>query len=68
MSRQALEQFRDLVLEDQALQQQLRDTPDRAVFINCLVALAAERGYDVTHEDIETALRAARRAWLERWI
>lgn len=63
MSRDQLDEFRDLVLHDPALQTQLRSIADRRVFIERLLQLGAERGYQLTAEQIETALAEARRDW-----
>ena len=68
MSHENLEQFRQLVLDDTALQERLRAVPVRAKFITLMLQLGAERGYDFTVDDIEDMLRANQRAWLERWL
>ncbi|GHG75597.1 Nif11-like leader peptide family natural product precursor [Comamonas sp. JC664] len=68
MGLEAFERFRQRVLEDTALQESLRDTPDTATFLARAVALGAEHGCHFTAEDVQEALRAARRAWRERWI
>jgi hypothetical protein len=68
MSHETLEQFRQLVLDDMALQERLRAVPVRAEFITLTLQLGAERGYDFTVDDIEDVLRANQRAWLERWL
>ena len=63
MSHEQLDEFRDLVLHDAELQAQLHSIVDRRVFIERLLQLGAERGYQLTTEQIETALAEARRAW-----
>jgi response regulator of citrate/malate metabolism len=68
VSQDNLEQFREAVLEDAALQETLRDVRDRKTFVALVMSLGVERGYDFTAEEVEEALRASRRAWLERWI
>lgn len=68
MSEESLEQFRQLVLQDLALQEKLGETDDRETFLALVVRSGEERGYSFTAEDVEAALRASRRAWLERWI
>ena len=68
MSAASFEQFRQLVLADPALQQQLRATASLPAFLALTVQLGVERGYDVTVEDVQAALNASRRAWLERWV
>jgi predicted ribosomally synthesized peptide with nif11-like leader len=68
MSENGLEQFRRLVLQDEALQKQLRETAGRQEFVELMLRLGAERGYRFTAEEIEEALRESWRAWLERWV
>jgi hypothetical protein len=66
--REDFERFRQLVLEDLALQERLRGTPDLKAFVELTLRLGEERGYRFTAADIEAALRESRRAWLQRWI
>jgi hypothetical protein len=68
MPQENLERFRRLVLEDLALQEKLKRTPDRKSFIALAVELGRGRGCDFTAEDVEAALASARLAWLERWV
>jgi hypothetical protein len=63
-----LQQFRTLVLEDAALQQELRHCPDRPGFVMLLIARARERGHDIAPAEVEAALNAGAQAWLMRWI
>jgi hypothetical protein len=67
-SRQALERFRQRVLYEPALQEPLRAIMDAREFPALLVRLGAEHGYTFTPEDVQEALRTARRAWRERWV
>lgn len=62
------ERFRQRVLEDPALQDALRETTDTQAFIALARRLGAERGCHFTAEDVQEAMRAARRAWRERWV
>lgn len=62
------ETFRQQVLQDAALQAQLRDLADQRLFIAKVVALGQECGYPFTVEDVIQAMHANRRAWLERWV
>jgi hypothetical protein len=39
-----------------------------ADFAAALIAVASERGHTVTVEDVESAVRDARRTWWERWV
>ena len=67
MSQASLEQFRERVLHEPALQAQLRATPDKPAFIAQMLQLGAERGYEFTAAEIEAALAEARRSWARRW-
>jgi hypothetical protein len=63
-----LQQFRTMVLEDEALQQELRGCPDRPSFVTLLIARARERGCDIAPAEVEAALDAGARAWIARWV
>jgi hypothetical protein len=58
--------FRKLVLEDPVLQDELREIVDRASFIDCALRLGEQRGHRFSRADVEDAMRAGRRVWLER--
>ena len=60
-----LDSFRLLVLGEPALEEELREIVDRELFIDRVVRLAAERGYDVTAGDVAEAMRLGRRALQE---
>lgn len=68
MSQENFEQFQTLVLSDSALQNRLRSIAERPLFDQRVIELGAECGFELKIEDIETAMRQSRRAWLERWI
>lgn len=68
MSLESFEQFRNLVLQDVALQEQLRATTDHRSFVDLVVRVGGERGCHFTPEDVEAAMRASRQLWIERWI
>jgi len=63
-----LDQFRTVVLDDPGLQQELRDCADRAAFVARVIERAKKRGIMIDPAEVETALNAAARSWLERWI
>jgi hypothetical protein len=63
-----LERFRQLVLAERGLFDQLRQTADLDGFVALAVRLGAERGCVFTDQDVRAAVRECRRAWLERWI
>jgi hypothetical protein len=65
---ESFEQFREIVLQDLALQERLRATTDHGSFVDLVVRVGEEQGCRFTPEDVEEAMRANRRAWLERWI
>ena len=68
MSMESFEQFRQIVLHDPVLQERLRATTDHRSFVDLVVRVGEERECLFTPEDVEAALRANRRAWIERWI
>lgn len=63
-----LARLRDLVFADPALQRRLLATTDRQEFVARVVALAAERGLDLTKREVDDALTERRREWYSRWI
>lgn len=62
------EQFRQLVLADPGLQQQLMQTSDHSVFASLALELGEQHGCRFTAGDVDAALKAAKRSWVERWI
>ena len=62
------ERFRELVLADRALHDQLRAAPDEPAFIELAVRLAAERRCSLSAPVLQDAIIQKRRAWLERWL
>lgn len=68
MSQEQFEQFRNVVLEDLSLQKQLREFTRRNMFVAQVVKSGAERGFQFTAEDVEEAMNANHRDWIERWI
>lgn len=62
------ERFRQFVLQDASVQQRLVQTDDRQSFSKLTVRIGREFGFRFSKEDVELALHAARRDWLERWI
>ncbi len=60
--------FRQLVLRDARLQAELCEFDDPESFTRAVVRLGMARGYRFAAADVEDALRAARRSWLERRI
>jgi hypothetical protein len=68
VGEEGLAALRAEVLADRGLQARLLAVPERAAFVAAVVDLAAELGLDVVPADVEAALAAARRSWLERWV
>jgi hypothetical protein len=67
-SQTDLEQLRSRVWQEPELQARLWETRDRSAFIQLVVCLAEEHDLAVTTEEIEAALEASKRSWLQRWI
>lgn len=68
MSQEDFERFRYQVLEDLALQNQLRGIEDREAFLRRVVELGQENGYAFDVKDVTFAMQASRRAWIERGL
>ena len=56
MSRESLNQFYQRVLQDTALQEQLRSAPDKQSIIKLAVELGQQNGFSFTAQDVETAI------------
>ncbi len=61
-------QFRELVMRDAALQKELREIADEEALSARVTAAGRERGFAISGEDLEGAVRANARAWIERWL
>jgi hypothetical protein len=68
MSQESFEQFRQLVLREPSLQVKLRETMDLGNFVDLVLQAGKDQGFDFTKAEVQEALQASRRAWLERWI
>jgi hypothetical protein len=66
--KQDLEQFRELVLRDPVLQEQLRTPEDVNKFLALVLEVGQARGFDFSRDDVTAAMQASRRSWMERWI
>lgn len=66
VSLESLQQFKRLVLGDGALAALLHAEDDRERFAAVVVRLGAERGFTFTREEVEEAMREARRDWVRR--
>jgi len=59
------EPFRQFVIEETALQEELAGITDREAFIARAVELGQQHGFQFQPADVEAALQAARCAWLD---
>jgi len=66
MSAADLERFRQIVLADVGLQNELRGCLDRAAFIALMIERAREHGCAVESADIAGAMHATARYWVAR--
>ena len=68
MPESRFEEFRRLVLDNASLQKDLFDVTDRLAFIARVVELGEQNEYEFTSAEVEEAMNAARRDWIERMI
>jgi chorismate mutase len=68
VTRAEFELLGELVLDDDELLQRLLALTDRNAFAAAVAQVAASHGLRIGPAEVEAALVAARRAWLERWI
>lgn len=68
MNEGGLEAFRQAVYADSALGERLWEPIDRAAFVEIVLREAQARGYDIDRRELEEAMQAGRRAWIERWL
>ena len=68
MPMESFEQFRQMVLDTPALQERLRAITDPISFVELVVQVGEEHGCYFTPEDVETAMSANRKAWLQQRI
>ena len=59
------ERFRKLVLANEVLQLGLRELRDKESFVQAVVELGSHHGFEFSRDDVEDAMRAGRRAWIE---
>ncbi len=64
----ALEQLRQMVATRPELHSELHAERDRDRFVHRVVEVAAAHGLMLSADDIDDAMRAGRRSWLERWL
>jgi hypothetical protein len=68
MSTSALEQLRERVVDDPAVRARLLSAPDRPSFVAAVTAVALQYGLEVSAEEIEAGLSAARQQRLAKWV
>lgn len=68
VKQEDFERFRDQVLRDPALQEQLWQMEDPAAFVRRVVQLGQENGYSFGAAEVTAAMQASRRAWIERGL
>ena len=64
MVHNTFEEFRELVLSDESLQNELRDLTNKNDFTTRLIELARERGYEITADEIDQEMLRSRRIWM----
>ncbi|MBD2183401.1 Nif11 family protein [Planktothrix sp. FACHB-1355] len=57
MSRESLEQFKEVLLKYTTLQERLKATADTESFVKLAVKLGEESGYSFTAEEVKEALQ-----------
>lgn len=62
------EKFRQIVLQDSALQRKLQLISDSEEFVLRVVESGREKGLKFGEEDVLAAMNEGRRIWIERWI
>ena len=67
-SPEALGLFCDAVFADNRLQERLKQVNDKTLFIDLVVRVGEENGFNFNADDVDRALRENRRAWIERWL
>ncbi len=60
--------FRAVVLDDASLRELLLTVTEMGAFIELLIHLAGQRGFEVTEEQVRSALEEASRSWIERQV
>jgi aspartyl/asparaginyl beta-hydroxylase len=67
-SPEALSRFCELVFQNVALQERLKQVSDKPLFIDLVVRVGEESGFSFNDQDVRETLRANRNAWIERWV
>jgi len=64
----AFQAFLVMVLSDNTLRDELMKAPDLPALVARARELGRERGFDLSEEELQAAVNANRRSWMERWI
>jgi mannose-6-phosphate isomerase-like protein (cupin superfamily) len=67
-SQRQLESFQRMVIADPGLQERFRNESERDRFIALVVETGREKGFRFTATDVDAAIKANRRAWIERML
>jgi hypothetical protein len=62
------DEIRRIVMEDSALMSAFTSAATEAELFALAIALAKERGIELTLAELGEIVRANRRAWFERWL
>jgi hypothetical protein len=68
MSVEDFDRFRELVINDPALRDELRGIEDRATLRQRAITLGRLRGLDFSEADLGSAAQTMQKAWIERWL
>ena len=68
MSDIEFQRFREIVLADESLQQQLCALHEKEAFVRHVVELGLRYGCEFSPDEVEDAMRAGRRSWFEYGI
>lgn len=63
-----MQQFRRFVFSNAQVREGLRAFTDDASFVAGTIQLAGSMGIGLSAEEVQEALRAGQREWLERWL
>lgn len=68
VSQHAIDQLRQCVVDDPALEERLRVISGHDDFVQAVLELAREHGLDLDADELVTEMNNAQQAWLLRWL
>jgi len=68
MALEDFDQLREIVCNDPALLDRLRNVPDLPALMDAVIAAGRERDLEISSEDLHAVANVNRRSWLERWL